>query len=119
MARKLTKVKTKGSGSILAGVGDVNRDFIISFKFTLEKEYNLTNLQISQIKQFQVFLDKVSQMTWLQVDKKFKRKPDKQDTFKDVQVIHYKVAAGFRIHGIVMNGRFKVLRLDPNHKVHN
>ena len=34
------------------------------------------------------------------------------------QVHHYEVSQKFRIHGILEEGRFKVIRLDPNHKVH-
>ena len=57
-------------------------------------------------------------MNFDEVDKAFLRPADKEDTFNGSQVIHYKVTDSFRIHGIIENMRFKVLRLDPNHRVH-
>ena len=58
-------------------------------------------------------------MTVSDVDKQFKRKNDKKDSFEGQQVYHYEVSKKFRIHGIIEEGRFKVIRLDPNHRVHN
>lgn len=43
---------------------------------------------------------------------------DKQDTFMGQQINHYKVTDKFRIHGFFIGNRFKIIRIDPNHKVH-
>jgi hypothetical protein len=53
------------------------------------------------------------------MDKVYRRIPDKEDIAYGRQVQHYEVSKHFRIHGIVENGRFEVLRLDPNHNKHN
>lgn len=39
-------------------------------------------------------------------------------THNGQQIHHYGFGDKFRIHGIIEEGRFKVIRLDPNHKVH-
>ena len=94
-------------------------NFIISFKYKLHNKFNFDKMDINNLKQFQNFLDKVSKMTFNQVDKEFLCTNDKKDTFKGIQIIHYVVNKKFRIHGIIEDGRFKVLRMDPNHDVHN
>lgn len=92
--------------------------FIISFKYKLKNGYTFKDLNVNDNKIFQQFLDKVSNMTIDQVDKLYRRDPDKQDILYGNQVQHYEVDITFRIHGIYENGRFKVLRLDPAHKKH-
>ena len=69
-------------------------------------------------KELQGFLDKVSRMTVQQVDSLYARKPDKTDTFDGEQVYHYEVTDSFRIHVIIEEGYYKIIRLDPNHRVH-
>ena len=54
-------------------------------------------------------------MSFADVDKQYLRKPDKQDMFNDMQMIHYEVSEVFRVHGVIKDGRFYVVRLDPNH----
>lgn len=62
-------------------------------------------------------------MTSQQVENTYKRKSDKNDyyivgnTHHEIQ--HYRVNDKFRIHGIILEGQFHVLKLDPNHKVHD
>ena len=73
----------------------------------------------AQVRDFQKFLDIVSQMTFQQVEQRYKRKSDKNDTYNGDQVIHYGVTEVFRIHGTIEMGQFVVLRLDPNHKFHS
>lgn len=97
----------------------VDVPFHLCFKYKLENGYTFEELQKDNLKSFQGFLNKVSQMTVDQVDKLYGRKPDKQDTFNNQQVKHYGVTDQFRIHGINEAGLFKVIRLDPNHKVHH
>lgn len=57
-------------------------------------------------------------MTVTQVDKAFSRKPDKADTYNGMQVYHYEVTEVFRIHVVIESGYYKIIRLDPKHKVH-
>lgn len=92
--------------------------FELCFKYSLENGYTFKELTQENVKQFQVFLNKVSRMTVTQVDKLLSRKPDKDDTFNGMQVYHYEVTEVFRIHVVIETGYYKVIRLDPRHKVH-
>ena len=92
--------------------------FTLSLKYPLLKNYTFEELEKKNLKELQSFLNKVSNMTVDQVDKLYKRKSDKHDIFMESQINHYEVTPSFRIHGIIENGQFIVLRLDPNHKVH-
>ena len=84
----------------------------------LENGYTFKELTQENVKQFQSFLNKVYHMTVTQVDKAFSRKPDKDDTYKWMQVYHYEVTPVFRIHVVIEAGYYKIIRLDPKHKVH-
>ena len=53
-----------------------------------------------------------------QVDKLYARKPDKQDTYNGKQIYHYAITDSFRIHVIIEDGYYKVIRIDPNHNIH-
>ena len=57
-------------------------------------------------------------MSFDMVDKQYLCTTDKADIYKESQVFHYRVSDTFRVHGILEEGRVKVLRLDPNHKFH-
>lgn len=92
--------------------------FELCFKYRLENGYRLTDMSQADSKDFQRFLDKVSGMTVQQVDNKYIRKPDKNDTYQGLQVIHYAVTDSFRIHVVLEDGFFKIIRLDPNHRFH-
>jgi len=92
--------------------------FVLSFKYALEKGYTFDKLQKQNLKDFQAFLNKVSKMTVSQVDKSFLRQPDKNDVFRNMQVYHYAVTDSFRIHVVLENSSYHILRLDPNHKIH-
>lgn len=107
---------TKKRGQILTNRRDV--PFVLCFKYPLEKSYTLVELEKQNNKELQNFLDKVSQMTVHQVDTLYARRPDKDDLFNGLQVYHYAVTDSFRIHVINEAGRYKIIRLDPNHKVH-
>ena len=63
-------------------------------------------------------MNKVSQMTVTQVDKAYSRKPDTDDVYNGMQVYHYAVTEVFRIHVVIEAGYYKIIRLDPKHKVH-
>lgn len=92
--------------------------FILCFKYELEKGYTFKELEKKNNRELQNFLDKVAKMNVQQVDSSFARKPDGEDTYKGSQVYHYAVTNSFRIHVINEEGRYIILRLDPNHKVH-
>ncbi len=92
--------------------------FVLCFKYKLENGYTLSDMKTPQFKELQVFLDRVSQMTFSQVERRYRRNSDKGDIFEGEQVIHYGIGETFRIHGIIENGQFIVLRLDPQHKYH-
>lgn len=92
--------------------------FEICFKYPLEKGFTFQELSMQNLKEFQIFLNKVSRMTVTQVDNLYARKPDKNDSYKGSQVYHYEVTRKFRIHVINEAGYYKVIRLDPNHEVH-
>lgn len=93
--------------------------FVVSFKYKLFDEFKFTDMQMRDLKTFQNFLDRVAGMSFNEVDKAYRKKSDKQDEFEGKNVIHYNCGGSFRIHGIVEDSRFKVLRIDPNHKFHN
>ena len=92
--------------------------FELCFKYPLENGYTFKELTRENIRAFQAFLNKVSNMTVQQVDQLYSRKPDKNDTYKGMQVYHYEVAEAFRIHVVIEAGYYKIVRLDPCHKVH-
>lgn len=92
--------------------------FILGFRYPLERQFTLTELEKRNNKELQGFLDKVSNMTVQQVDELFARKPDKTDIFNGLQVFHYEVTPSFRIHVVSENGIYHIIRLDPNHRVH-
>ena len=93
--------------------------FELCFKYPLKKGYTFNELSKSDIKAFQSFLDKIARMTVTQVDKLYARKPDANDFYGDTQVYHYAVTDGFRIHVVNEGGFYKIIRLDPNHKMHS
>lgn len=92
--------------------------FELCFKYPLQNGYSFKELTSENIKQFQTFLNKVSQMTVTQVDRTYARKPDLNDTFHGMQVYHYAVTEVFRIHVVNEAGYYKIIRLDPRHNVH-
>ena len=97
----------------------INAPFIVSFKYSLKKGYKLKDLQLCDVQELSRFFDKVAQMDFNQVEQKYRKTSDKKDQYKCQQVIHYQYSNSGRIHGIIEEGRFKVLRIDPNHKFHN
>jgi len=113
---KLVDVKAHEENSPLTNRRD--RPFRLCFKYKLENDYRFDNFQLIDIKKFQAFLDKIALMVFREVDTLFLRHTDKNDEYHGQQVIHYEVAEKFRIHGIIENGEFVVIRLDPNHRYH-
>lgn len=97
-----------------------NRDvpFELCFKYPLENGYTFKELTNENVREFQMFLNKVAKMTVQQVDMAFSRKPDSKDSYRGLQVFHYEVTKTFRIHVVIEAGFYKIIRLDPKHKVH-
>jgi hypothetical protein len=95
------------------------RPFVVSFRSKLKRGYRFPDMQAQDLKDFQRFLDVVSELTVSQVDARYKRKSDATDTFAGQQIMHYEVSQAFRLHGVYLGGIFEAIRLDPNHKVHN
>ncbi len=92
--------------------------FTLCFRHKLYNGYTFADMNVAQLKEFQKFLDKASALSFEQAEQLYRRKSDKSDTFRGEQVIHYGIGETFRIHGIIENGQFVVLRLDPKHNVH-
>jgi len=115
---KLTKdTSPKQVPILLTNRNDV--PFELCFKYSLAKGFTFSDLEKRNLGDFQRFLDKVAKMSVQQVDKAFARPPDKNDSYHDKQVLHYSITDSFRIHTVLEEGRYVVIRLDPNHKVHN
>lgn len=93
--------------------------FELCFKYPLQKGFTFQELSKQNIKEFQNFLNKVCRMSVAQVDASFARKPDKNDIFNGMQVYHYAITQKIRIHVINESGYYKIIRLDPNHDVHD
>lgn len=85
--------------------------FELCFKYPLENGYTFKELTPENIRQFQAFLNKVSQMTVLQVDQSFARKPDTNDRYHGMQVYHYEVSEG-RSHVYVVREREGILGME-------
>ncbi len=116
--RTLTKIEGKSSPNRLVSKQNLDKRFVVAFKYKLEKGYRLDDLEKRNLRELQKFLDTISNMTVQEVDQKYKRQSDKTDLFQGQPVHHYKVNEKFRVHGIIEGGRFKIIRLDPNHKFH-
>lgn len=73
-------------------------DKVGCFKYPLENVYTFKDLTPENTRQFQAFLNKISQMTVTQVDRAFARKQDKDDTYRGMQGYHYEVTEVFILH---------------------
>lgn len=93
--------------------------FILCFKYQLHRGYTFDTLTHIHLKEFQRFLNQISAMTFQDVEKNYRRSSDSSDTFEGKQVIHYGFGKRFRIHGVIEEGQFVVLRIDPDHNYHD
>lgn len=123
------------SEKLTYNIGDVNSipskltdevdksPFILCFSHPLDKNYKISELGQRELKAFQKFLDTTSRMTYNQVEKLYKRKNDITDKIilkgTKFQVVHFGVTDKFRLHGVIADGMFHVIRFDPNHKKHS
>ena len=111
------QVGEKAKGRLLTNKRDV--PFVLGLRYPLEKKCTLPALQKLNNKELQEFLAKAAQMFAQPVDELYARAPDKNDTYRDMQVYHYEVTRSFRIHVVCEDGIYKIIRFDPNHKVHD
>ena len=93
--------------------------FVVAFRYPLLRGFTFDRLEKKDLKEWQNFLDKVSQMSYSQVRKQYMRTSDKNDRFFGEQILHFAVSKTFRVHGVIVDEVFCVLRLGRNHKVHN
>lgn len=97
---------------------NLNAPFVLGFKHQLLSGYTFNEMSQRDIKDFQNFLDRVCKMTVQQVDKTYCRKPDSNDVFQGKRVRHYGPPDGIRIHVVLDEGVYIIIRLDPNHQFH-
>ena len=112
---KLTNARIKKTAKLNS---HLSSPFSICFKHKLMNGYTFEGLSARDMKIWQGFLDLASQMTFEQAERRYRRISDDTDTFDGEQIIHYAIGEAFRIHGVIENGQFVVLRMDPTHKFH-
>lgn len=96
---------------------------VVSFGLKLENNFNFKNLNKEDLKIFQQFLDDSTELSYDEMENRYSRKNDSDDTYKinnsKFQIYHYgKDRSTFRLHGILADGLFHVIRIDSKHKVH-
>ncbi|MDR1150308.1 MAG: hypothetical protein LBJ93_01595 [Clostridiales bacterium] len=116
MVKKLTSPKITIVPERLTS--NIERKFIVSFGRKLQKGFNFEFMEKSDNKKFQKFLDIASGHTVSEMEK-YRQRPDKTDEINGEQIQHYKLSDKFRIHGVFIDERFEVYRIDPKHKFHN
>lgn len=92
--------------------------FRICFEYKLANGFTFKELQQRDLKNLQRFLDKTIGRRFTEVDSLYLKRPDKTEDHRGLQVQHYAVDKKFRIHGVLHEEMFKVLRIDPNHNYH-
>ena len=97
---------------------NIDAPFILGFKYKLYNGFTFKEMKPENYQSLQLFLNKIAGQSVSYVDKKFARKPDKNDEAYGKNIRHYSVSDKFRIHVILEDGVFFVLRLDTKHKVH-
>ena len=115
---KLAKININNSTGSKLTQNSVDMLFSLTLKYPLENNYNFKKLKSEHLREFQSFLDKVSSMTFSQVDNLFLRNPDTNDKFQGKQIQHYEVSNCFRIHGVIEDSHLVILRIDPRHDKH-
>ena len=117
---KLTSIDPSNISSDNVLTTRVNAPFRVCFGEFIEKKYNLKKYSESgNTRELINFLHKHSGKNWNDVDKTQRCQNDKNDKYKDHDIIHYKISRKGRIHGFISEGLFHIIRIDPNHKFHN
>ncbi|MFV0351398.1 MAG: MAG6450 family protein [Oscillospiraceae bacterium] len=96
----------------------VDVPFILTFRRKLHNQYRFVDLSKNDLKNLQSFFDLAGECSVTQMDKRYRRKTDSTDTLDGLQVIHYGANTPLRIHGVYINQRFEVVRIDAKHKKH-
>jgi hypothetical protein len=124
MPKRNAARRLSGKGVVVSAAQELaalpsERPFIVSFCRKLQRGYGFTKMEKRHLKEFQSFLDKISSLSVSKVDESYKRKSDATDILDGQQVVHYEIADAFRLHGLYLDGRFEVVRIDPNHTYHD
>lgn len=93
---KLAKININNSTGSKLTQNSVDMPFSLTLKYPLENNYNFKKLKSEHLREFQSFLDKVSSMTFSQVDNLFLRNPVQMINFK-ANSQHYEVSIAFSI----------------------
>ncbi len=128
MSKKLTQKNTSPPHSLTSrnatqsAVGQLTArndvPFKLAFRYKLQNHYTFKDTKPDDLKAFQRFLDKVSAMTFSQVDQLYMHPPDTDDLYNGRQVYHYELSETFRIHGFIEGDSFIAIRIDPKHRFH-
>lgn len=124
MGKQLTSIsnKNESKGTLLT---NQRVPFRIVIARKLENRYCFTKLEKRNVKEFESFVNKTvgQELTITEVEERFKRNSDTNDCIKikdiEYDIIHFEVTKKHRIHGYFEGKDFILLRIDPNHKVHN
>ena len=117
MAKKLTKIDQPQTIPNKL-TSNIHSPFVLGFKHKLYSGFTFKELTKENLGEFQRFLNKIADQTVTDVDRLYARTPDSNDVAYGKNVRHYLVTDVFRIHVILEDGVYNVLRLDPKHKVH-
>lgn len=96
---------------------------VISFGLKLENGYDFKKLKSDSLKEFQTILNDSTQLSLDEMENRYGRDLDSDDILEyngiKFQVLHFgKDRSTFRIHGILADSYFHVIRIDPKHKFH-
>ncbi|BAP62923.1 MAG6450 family protein [Methanococcus maripaludis] len=125
---KLTNIEETSLKSKLTAEKEIRPS--ISLRFFDDKFSGFSDLNKSELKSWDKFIKDVNKSdSWDDVFNKYFRginsDPKSLDKVKrlniysdQIEIIHLGLTQKFRIHGANLNGRFKLIWLDPNHKIH-
>lgn len=89
----------------------------VSLKYLDIKDFGFKKMNSTDLKNFDKFITQIQKYGYEGISFE-KCKDDKTDILNGQQIHHFKLSKKFRIHGFMLNGRFKVVRIDPKHEFH-
>ncbi len=89
----------------------------VSLKYLKTKDYGFKNLNSNELKKFDKFVQQIQKEGFESVSNKLCKRDNR--TYYGEPVIHYSLGKKFRIHGFLYSNRFKIIEIDPNHKVND
>lgn len=122
MNLQLTNVPNISSKNVLTSKRYTSVKFSVKLcGETICKRYKVNDLQKDDKIRFTNLLGQMLEMNWEDVENKYRRPDDKEDKTKEgIQICHYgKNGDSMRIHGYIDSGMLIIVKVDPNHKVHN